>query len=90
MICGVQWPATNTGSSHSIAATGTGSAPRTASRTRVDPRALAGDEVDAASRAPVAWASVRTSPNDSPSVVRVERDHVRRGRDRLGDAATSS
>ena len=46
MSCGVQWPATKTGSNHSIAATGTRSALRTATPHGVDPRALAGDEVE--------------------------------------------
>ena len=66
--CGVQWPATKTGSSHSIAATGTRSALRTATRTasiRARWRAM---RSSAASRERVSWAMVRTSPKDSPSV----------------------
>ena len=45
MSCGVQWPATNTGSSHSSAATGHGLGAADGAPDRVDPRALAGDEV---------------------------------------------
>ena len=66
--CGVQWPATKTGSNHSIAATGTRSALRTATRTasiRARWRAM---RSSAALRERVSWAMVRTSPKDSPSV----------------------
>ena len=66
--CGVQWPATKTGSSHSSAATGTGGAPRTASRTRSMRAAASCTRSTPASFASVAWASVRTSPSISPSV----------------------
>ncbi len=66
--CGVQWPATNTGSSHSSAATRTGSAARTASRTRSIRLAASCTRSTPASLRSVACASVRTSPSTSPSV----------------------
>ena len=46
-ICGVQWPAMKTGSNHSMAAIGHPLGPAHREPHGVDPRALAGDEVEA-------------------------------------------
>ena len=69
MSCGVQWPATKTGSIHSRAATRGRGAPRTASRMTSARRAVRAMRSSAASLAFVACATVRTSPTVSPYVV---------------------
>ena len=66
--CGVQWPAVKTGSNHSIAATIGRSAPFTATRTRSMRARWRATRSSAASRAPVAAATVRMSPIVSPIV----------------------
>ena len=91
MSCGVQWPATNTGSSHSSAATrhrlgARGPRGWTAS-TRARWRAT---RSSAASRAPVACASVRMSPIVSPSVLGSSAMTFGRWGSSRGDRATSS
>ena len=61
------------------------SASRTASRTASMRARWRVTRSSAASRAPVAWATVRMSPIASPSVVRVERDDLRVARDPARD-----
>ena len=68
--CGVQWPAMKTGSNHSIAATVGRSASLTrATRTRSIRARWRATRSSAASRAPVAAATVRMSPIVSPIVL---------------------
>ena len=76
--CGVQWPATKTGSSHSSAATVTSGSSIDGLLHRVDARALARDQVErGAASAPVACAIVRTSHHRLAERPRVERDDLR-------------
>ena len=90
MSWGVQWPAVNTGSSHSSAATGTGVAARTPSRTRSMRLAASSTSASPASSAPAARASVRMSPSTSPTVCGSSDTTCGRDSRRSATARTSS